>query len=112
MKTRKRNIGNEIIRDLKALHRDLRSRAPLAEKYTVRTVGRVPEPTIYDADDVRAIRESLHASQAVFAQMVGVSAALVRAWEGGIRQPAPIARRLLDVIRRNPRGWQQMLKAA
>jgi putative transcriptional regulator len=64
-------------------------------RFTVRTIH-VIEPSRHDASSVRAIRKSLNISQAVFAQLVGVSPALVRAWELGTRRPAPIARRLLD----------------
>ena len=44
--------------------------------------------------------------------MIGVSAALVRSWECGQRKPAPIARRMLDLIRANPAGWRNMVHAA
>ena len=52
------------------------------------------------------------ASQPVFARMLGVSAALVRSWEGGQRKPAPMARRLLDLIRADPSKWRTMIDAA
>jgi DNA-binding transcriptional regulator YiaG len=48
----------------------------------------------------------------VFAQMLGVSAALVRSWECGQRKPSLIARRLLDLIRANPTNWREMIEAA
>jgi hypothetical protein len=44
----------------------------------------------------------LNVSQAVFARLIGVSDVLVRSWERGARQPAPIARRLLDQIQAYP----------
>lgn len=40
----------------------------------------------------------LNVSQPVFAQLLGISAVLVRWWERGARSPAPIARRLLDQV--------------
>ena len=109
---RKRNIGHEIIADLKELHATLKAGIPLREKYTVRTVRVVPDPGEYDAADVRATRELVGVSQPVFARMLGVSAALVRSWECGQRKPAPIARRLLDLIRANPSSWRNMVEAA
>ncbi len=112
MKTRKRNIGREIVADLKALHATLKAGIPLREKYTVRTVRTVPDPAEYDAADVRATRELVGVSQPVFARMLGVSPALVRSWECGQRKPAPIARRLLDLIRANPSNWREMIEAA
>ena len=112
MKRKRRNVAAEIIADLKELHATLKAGTPLQEKYTVRTVRAVPEPGRYDAAGVREARELVGVSQAVFAQMLGVSAALVRSWECGQRKPAPIARRLLDLVRANPSGWRAMVEAA
>jgi putative transcriptional regulator len=112
MKARKRNIAREIIADLKEMHATLKSGISLREKYTVRTVRTVPDPGKYEAADVRRIRGLVGVSQPVFAQMLGVSAALVRSWECGQRKPAAIARRLLDMIRANPANWRQMVEAA
>src|SRR5258706_7431100 len=75
-------------------------------RFTVRTI-RVAEPGVYRPAAVRAIRRRLGMSQAVFAQLLGVSQVLVRSWERGARAPAAIACRLLDVIRDHP----EMLKA-
>jgi DNA-binding transcriptional regulator YiaG len=112
MKVKKRNIAREIIADLKEMHATLRAGIPLREKYTLRTVRAVPEPGKYDAAGVRRTRGMVGVSQPVFARMLGVSAALVRSWECGQRKPAPIARRLLDLIRANPSNWREMVEAA
>jgi putative transcriptional regulator len=112
MKTKKRDIGREIIADLKELHATLKAGIPLREKYTVRTVRAVPDPGKYDAAEVRATRALVGVSQPIFARMLGVSAALVRSWECGQRKPAAIARRLLDLIRANPSNWREMIEAA
>jgi putative transcriptional regulator len=77
--------------------------------YTVRTIE-VAEPSEYDAKRVRATREALGLSQAVFANLVGVSTVLVRSWERGARHPAPIARRLLDQMRANPKQFAALVK--
>jgi DNA-binding transcriptional regulator YiaG len=112
MKTKKRDIGSEIISDLREMHATLKSGTPLHEKYTVRTVRAVPAPADYDAARVRKTRELVGVSQPVFARMLGVSPALVRSWECGQRKPAPIARRLLDLIRADPANWRAMVEAA
>jgi DNA-binding transcriptional regulator YiaG len=112
MKPKNRNIAREIIADLKELNATLRAGIPLREKYTVRTVRTIPDPGKYDAEGVKKTRELVGVSQPVFARMMGVSAALVRSWECGQRKPAPIARRLLDLIRANPADWREMVKAA
>ena len=112
MKTKKRNIGREIINDLKEFNATLEAGIPLHEKFTVRTVRFVPDPGHYDAAGVQATRELVGVSQPIFARMLGVSPALVRSWECGQRNPAPIARRLLDLIRANPKNWRKMIEAA
>ena len=112
MKKKKSTLGPQVIADLKEFHATLKAGIPLHEKYTVRTTRAVPGPREYRASDVRRIRSLVGASQPVFASMLGVSAALVRSWECGQRKPAPIARRLLDLIRENPASWRAMLNAA
>jgi len=112
MKKQKRNVANEIIADLKELNATMRAGTPLWEKYTVRTVRSVPDPGLYKPADVRSTRDLVGVSQPVFARMLGVSAALVRSWECGQRKPAPIARRMLDLIRANPSSWREMIRAA
>jgi putative transcriptional regulator len=41
-------------------------------------------------------------SQPAFAALVGVSAILVQSWERGVRTPATVARRVLDMIAEDP----------
>jgi putative transcriptional regulator len=82
------------------------------ERLTVRTVELPDDPADYRPRDVRAVREALNVSQMVFALLIGASPALVRAWEQGARTPSPMARRLLDTIRRDPRPWRAMVRRA
>ncbi|HZK81667.1 MAG TPA: hypothetical protein VFC46_11380 [Humisphaera sp.] len=112
MKKNKRNIAREIIDDLKELNATLEAGIPLHEKYTVRTVHVVPDPGKYTATDVQRTRKLVGVSQPIFARMLGVSAALVRAWECGQRKPAPIARRMLDLVRADPANWRAIVEAA
>jgi putative transcriptional regulator len=51
---------------------------------------------------IREIRHKLSVSQAVFAQMLGVSASSVRAWEQGKREPEGPVRRLLQIAEAHP----------
>lgn len=55
-----------------------------------------------DSIDVGAIRQKLRMSQEAFAQRFGFSAAAVRDWEQGRRQPERAARVLLLVIQEAP----------
>lgn len=74
------------------------------ELFTVRTVE-IPDPNVYSAKRVRALRESLAVSQTIFAHLLGVSVILVKSWERGVREPSPLARRLLDTINADPARW-------
>jgi putative transcriptional regulator len=68
----------------------------------------VPPSTV----NVRAIRESLGLSQVEFAKRFGFTAAAVRQWEQGRRQPQGPARVLLTVIAQEPRAVQRALAIA
>ncbi len=53
-------------------------------------------------EEIRHVRESLNASQVVFASFLCVSTKAVQAWEQGLRRPRSSALRLLDIAKRNP----------
>jgi DNA-binding transcriptional regulator YiaG len=114
MATRKQKgstrAGRQIIAGLTELVEAAQRGDDLSRRFTVRTVKLPDDPKPYDAAAVKATRDLLGASQALFARLIGVSAALVRAWEQGTRPPAPVARRLLDEINREPSRWRAMLK--
>jgi DNA-binding transcriptional regulator YiaG len=79
-------------------------------RFTARTV-QVVKPSAYAPGTIRAYRQSIGVSQAVFAQLLGVSQVLIRSWESGARKPAPIARRLLDILQQNPDAFTGLLEA-
>jgi putative transcriptional regulator len=112
MKSKKRNLASEIIDDLEKLATALESNTPLQRFFTVRTVRAIPKPSAYTGKTVRSARQLIGVSQPIFAQMLGVSPALVRSWEIGQRKPSPLARRMLDLIRENPARWRKMVDAA
>jgi len=107
MKKCKRDIGQEMIDGLTELRDTLARGIPLEQRFDVRHVE-IPDPAPYDAAAVRDTRLILRVSQPVFAQMLGVSPILVKAWEQGRRAPSPMARRLLDEINRDPARWSAM----
>jgi DNA-binding transcriptional regulator YiaG len=104
--------GREIIASLKEALEVERAGIPIESRFTVRTAALPDEPQQYDAIAVRATRERIGVSQPIFAQLIGVSAMLVRAWEQGQRVPARWARRLLDEVNRDPAHWRGMLRKA
>ncbi|HLI33605.1 MAG TPA: helix-turn-helix domain-containing protein [Terriglobia bacterium] len=67
-------------------------------------VTQMPEPPKpLKPAEIRRIRQSLHASQAVFARFLCVSPKAVQSWEQGLRQPGSTALRLLAIAKENPK---------
>jgi len=87
--------------------------AAVDKKVTIRKVrvARFEVPPL-GKREVVAIRASLGVSQPVFAALIGVSAALVRAWEQGTKLPAGVALRFLAEVRRNPEYWKARVEEA
>lgn len=81
-------------------------RVVTVERVTARK-ARVERPPWYAPFLIREIRDKLSVSQAIFADMLGVSASSVRAWEQGKREPDGPARRLLQIAETHP----EVLKA-
>jgi putative transcriptional regulator len=110
--TRTTAKGREIVASLREAIEVEEDGVPIESRFTVRTVD-LPDPaSTYDAAAVRTTRGRLGVSQTIFAQLLGVSPMLVRAWEQGQRSPAMWARRLLDEVNRDPRHWLVMLRRA
>jgi DNA-binding transcriptional regulator YiaG len=70
---------------------------------TVREVE-IPDPREYGPAQVRALRDSLSISVALFARLTGVTRAQVEHWEQGRRTPNAMARRLFDRIAADPQA--------
>lgn len=64
--------------------------------------ARLERPPCYPPDLIRDIRRKLAVSQAIFAQMLGVSASTVRAWEQGKREAVGPVGRLLQIAEMYP----------
>ena len=58
-------------------------------KLDLRAVEIPPRPKPMKASEIRALRESLNASQALFARLLNVSSNAVESWEQGVRATAP-----------------------
>lgn len=59
---------------------------------------KIPPPKKYNGKKIQRIREKLHCSQKVFADIVGVTSDTISKWERDIRSPDKIACRFLKVI--------------
>lgn len=101
-------FGDEVLHGLT----DFLESVERGEPITVRTIKLNLEPAQHGPEDVRRARRALGISQAVFAQLLGVSPKTVQSWEqGGQPVPGP-ARRLLDEFIVNPRYWQNLIGRA
>jgi putative transcriptional regulator len=72
-------------------------------KRELRTTTLPRLPQAMGAEQVRALRERVNASQSVFAHFLNVSTKLVQAWEADRRSPEGAALRLLELGAANPR---------
>jgi putative transcriptional regulator len=59
-------------------------------------------PRVYNAEEIRKIRDNLNMSQAFFAKVIGVSKKTVEAWEHGGNKPGGAASRLLTIAEKDP----------
>ncbi|MEX2214132.1 MAG: helix-turn-helix domain-containing protein [Phycisphaeraceae bacterium] len=106
------SVGDRIVSGLTELKSALVAKENIARKFTIRTVELDLEPLPFVPERVMKIRETMHMSQAVFAQIIGVSVHAVRAWEQGKREPNKMARRLLDEMEKDPSRWIELLNGA
>ncbi len=111
-KARKGCVASEIIDGLKGFAEALQNKDLISERFTCRRVVLDLNPTRYSPELVRKTRDLLGASQAIFAQFLGVSTQTVRAWEQGVNMPQDVACRFMDEIRRDPGYWQERFKNA
>jgi putative transcriptional regulator len=71
-------------------------------KRSLRTTTLPQAPAPFNGRAVKRVRARLHASQAVFAGYLNVSAKLVQAWEAGRRRPEGPALVLLHIAASQP----------
>ena len=96
---KKKSLGREIIESLgEAL-------AHRRGEITLRTthVDSLQAPPTLSADAIARLRaKRLHVSQPIFARLLGVSSSTVKAWEQGVKKPNGPARRLLQIVSKDP----------
>ncbi len=68
----------------------------------LRTTELPPPPEELSPAEIRKIRLSLNASQALFARYLNVSPNAVESWEQGVRCPQHATLKLLNIAKKNP----------
>lgn len=92
-----RNLFNELVSGLEAYQQHQTG------KLTLKTVTvECPEPVQISPEEIRAIREKLQLSQAVFARKLRTSVRTYQGWEQGKTRPNPQAALLLRMVERSP----------
>ena len=109
-KGNKQRLGDRLVAEFSELRDALRAKKPVEKRYTVRTVELDLKPKRFDPESVRLIRMGLGVSQAVFAQLLGVSVDLVASWEQGHRDPRGPVCRLLELMEVDKNRWLQILE--
>lgn len=61
-------------------------------------------PTISKTEITKIRTEVFHMSQPIFAKLLGVSTACIRAWEQGQNEPSGSVRRLIQLLLKDPKG--------
>jgi putative transcriptional regulator len=102
MKTNAR-LTKELLETAKGMHASGIMNDAAYEKITMRHLGcavKAPAAETLTGNDIRAIRERAHMSQAVFAQYLNLTVGYVSQLERGAKRPTGAALVLLNVIRR------------
>ena len=103
------SFGETIVGRLKHFADALTTSDTIPPQFNRRTVRLNLEPKPYDRDRIKEARKSLKASQAVFAQFLGVSLGAIRDWEQGVKRPRGVVCRITDEILRDPDYWRARL---
>ena len=67
--------------------------------------------TVYQADEIKEIRNKLGLSQTAFARVIGASKKAVEAWEAGVNIPQGPAQRMLELLDKRPAIAKRYLMA-
>lgn len=109
-KAPKAAIGSKLVARLKRFTESLEGTEDLQERFTTRKFKLNLKPQVAGPELVKSTRDILSASQAIFAQFLGVSVSAVQDWEQGQKSPGGAACRLMEEIRRNPSYFQSRLR--
>ena len=91
------SVYESIMTGLNEALADAQSEKPILKRHKV-TVEPVK---VFEADEIKKIRNSTGMSQKMFASYMGVSDKTVEAWEAGTNHPSGAASRLLSMIEKD-----------
>lgn len=102
---KKTKIGQELIKSMGEIVEHSRG------KITLRTSeAEIPDPPKqFTKTDIAKIRKTFRVSQSVFARMLNVDDATVKAWEQGRNIPSGGSARLLEIAVREPGVFRRLI---
>ncbi len=107
MTTTRNNRPSRLLREMRTLADEMHANGTMDEathgKITMRDVPKdvsCDALRLYSGEEIRAIREQAHMSQAVFARHLNLTVGYISQLERGAKRPTGPALALLDVIRR------------
>lgn len=62
----------------------------------------------YSGKEIKEIREKSHFTQAYLGEILGVSVKTIQAWEGETNRPSGAAKRMLQIIEKNPAVLEEL----
>ena len=107
---RRPSLGDEMVAGMSAFCDAIEAGEAIEKRFTIRTVSLDLEPKPYGPEDVKRVRATLNASQALLARFLGVSVKTLRSWEQGTRPVPTIACRYLDDILAYPDLWHRRIR--
>ncbi|MDR3474084.1 MAG: helix-turn-helix domain-containing protein [Devosia sp.] len=104
--TTKTKRPSRLVSEMQSLATDMRANGTMDEatyrKITMREYGKAEAATLapLSGEDIRALREQAHMSQAVFAKHLNLTVGYISQLEREVKRPTGPALALLDIIRR------------
>ncbi|MBL4889444.1 MAG: XRE family transcriptional regulator [Candidatus Lindowbacteria bacterium] len=103
---KKTKLGQELIEGLNEVMAHQRG------EITLKETTLVDDPPEWTKDKIASLRlKKLRVSQSIFASLLAVTRSAVQAWEQGQKRPTGSARRLLQVIDKDPKGFLKLTNA-
>lgn len=96
-------LFNELMEGMQALELHLKGKITLKT-----TVVEIPDPIVITPEEVKAIRQKLNLSQAVFARKLHTSVRTYQGWEQGRTKPNLQAVLLLKMVEKSPKTFEQI----
>ncbi|TWU58510.1 hypothetical protein Poly51_12890 [Rubripirellula tenax] len=112
-KKTEKTVGSELVERLERFAKKLEAVDSVDDLSTFLTVRKVKlslSPATFSGEQVKAVRESLQVSQAVFADFLGVSVGAVRDWEQGINEPIGPVCRIMEEITNDLKSWSRRIR--